>query len=44
MRAVGDKSTEVDGRSSLAKSKPAEAKSVGQTGIKFLDDMLEPKQ
>ena len=40
--AIGDKSTQIDGRSSLAQSKPKEAPVPEEhvTGIPFLDAML----
>lgn len=39
--AIGDPSTRVDGRTSLAQSKPKEtAANVGKTGIPFIDNML----
>jgi hypothetical protein len=44
MRVVGSEEAEVDGRSALSKSKPAEAEAVGPTGIQFIDNMLTQEQ
>lgn len=46
MSAIGSKEASVDGRSSLARSKPKEApaQSAGPIGIPFLDSMLSAKR
>ena len=46
MRAVGNKDTEIDGRSSLAKSKPEETASEisGPFPVPFLNELVQPKQ
>lgn len=38
--AIGSPETRVDGRTSLAQSKPKETAGVGRTGIPFIDEML----
>lgn len=39
--AVGSTETQIKGSTSLAKSKPEEAATVGRTGIEFIDEMLQ---